>query len=136
MAFMRMRSPRSAPPVFLLEGSTETTASCLSGKSSKKRRTSSSTKEDFPAPPVPVMPSTGIAFLVPASRSAFKSVAFSSGKFSAALMQWAMAGTFLFSIWARVSSAFSALALPTAKSHFSMRSLIMPCRPIERPSSG
>ena len=86
MAFMRMRSPRSAPPVFLLEGSTETTASCLSGKSTKKRRTSSSTKDDLPDPPVPVIPSTGTAFFVPASRSALMSAAFSSGKFSAALI--------------------------------------------------
>ncbi len=35
------------------------TASFFSGKSEVKRRMSSSVKEDFPAPPVPVMPTTG-----------------------------------------------------------------------------
>jgi len=32
----------------------------LSSKSTKKRRTNSSTKEDLPAPPVPVIPKTGV----------------------------------------------------------------------------
>ena len=63
MEFMRMRSPNKAPPVLRFEGSTETTAICLSVKSIKKRRTNSSTKDDFPEPPVPVIPSTGIADL-------------------------------------------------------------------------
>src|SRR5690554_7623467 len=49
--FMRILSPSNAPPVFLLEGSTETTAIRLSSKSERKRRTNSSTKDDFPAPP-------------------------------------------------------------------------------------
>ena len=35
-------------------------ASRLSLKSIKKRRTNSSTKEDLPAPPVPVIPNTGV----------------------------------------------------------------------------
>ncbi len=56
MAFIRIRSPSNAPPVFLLEGSTEITPIYLSGKSIRKRRTNSSTSEDFPAPPVPVIP--------------------------------------------------------------------------------
>ena len=60
MEFIRIRSPNSAPPVFRLEGSTETTAIFLSVKSTRKRRTNSSTKDDFPAPPVPVIPNTGI----------------------------------------------------------------------------
>jgi hypothetical protein len=59
MAFMRMRSPNKAPPVLRLDGSTETMAIVLFSKSSQKRRTSSSTNEDFPAPPVPVMPRIG-----------------------------------------------------------------------------
>ena len=57
--FMRILSPSSAPPVLRLDGSTETTAICLVGKSTKNRRTNSSTKEDFPEPPVPVIPNTG-----------------------------------------------------------------------------
>ena len=60
MAFIRIRSPRSAPPVFRFEGSTETKPIVFSGKSIKKRRTNSSTKDDFPAPPVPVIPKTGV----------------------------------------------------------------------------
>ena len=52
MAFMRMRSPSKAPPVFRLEGSTEMMATRRSSKSRINRRTSSSTSEDLPAPPV------------------------------------------------------------------------------------
>ena len=60
IAFMRMRSPNKAPPVFLLEGSTEIKPIVFCGKSIKKRLTNSSTKDDFPEPPVPVIPKTGI----------------------------------------------------------------------------
>ena len=60
MAFILIRSPNKAPPVFLLDGSTDTIPMVFSGKSIKKRLTSSSTKEDFPAPPVPVIPNTGL----------------------------------------------------------------------------
>src|SRR5690349_1098133 len=59
MEFMRILSPSNAPPVFLFEGSTETTAIVLSVKLFKKRRTISSVTEDFPAPPVPVLGITG-----------------------------------------------------------------------------
>ena len=59
MAFIRIRSPNNAPPVFLLDGSTDTIAICLSSKSIKNRLTNSSTNEDLPAPPVPVIPNTG-----------------------------------------------------------------------------
>ena len=63
IAFIRIRSPKRAPPVFLLDGSTEINPMVFSGKSIKKRRTNSSTKDDFPAPPVPVIPSTGILWV-------------------------------------------------------------------------
>ena len=60
MAFMRMRSPSSAPPLLRREGSMEITAMrSASSWSSRKRRMSSSVRLDLPAPPVPVMPSTG-----------------------------------------------------------------------------
>ena len=59
-----MRSPKSAPPVFLFEGSTEIIPMVLSLKSSKNLRTSSSTMLDFPEPPVPVIPSTGLALVL------------------------------------------------------------------------
>jgi hypothetical protein len=45
---------------FSFDGSTEINPIVFSGKSIKNRRTNSSTKEDFPAPPVPVIPNTGI----------------------------------------------------------------------------
>ncbi len=60
MEFILILSPNNAPPVFFLEGSTEITAIVLSVKLFRKRRTISSVTEDFPAPPVPVIPSTGI----------------------------------------------------------------------------
>ena len=60
MAFIRILSPSNAPPVFLFDGSTEIKPIVFSGKSIKKRRTNSSTKEDFPEPPVPVIPRTGV----------------------------------------------------------------------------
>ena len=60
MAFIRIRSPKSAPPVFRFEGSTEIKPTVFLGKSIKNRLTNSSTKEDFPAPPVPVIPKTGV----------------------------------------------------------------------------
>ena len=60
-----MRSPSSAPPVRRRVGSTEITAMRISGKFARKRLSSSSVTEDLPAPPVPVMPMTGV--LPPAS---------------------------------------------------------------------
>ena len=63
MAFMRMRSPKSAPPVLRLDGSTDINPMVLVGKSIKNRRTNSSTKDDFPAPPVPVIPKTGVVLV-------------------------------------------------------------------------
>ena len=60
MAFIRIRSPRSAPPLLRLVGSTANTAMrSLSPWSSRNRRISSSVSEDLPDPPVPVIPSTG-----------------------------------------------------------------------------
>ena len=93
MAFIRIRSPNKAPPVFLFDGSTETIAICLSSKSIKKRRTNSSTKEDLPEPPVPVIPRTGTSFFTDSSRTCFNTSAYFSGKFSAA--EIACAITFL-----------------------------------------
>ena len=59
MAFIRILSPRSAPPVLRLDGSTEINPIVFSGKSIRKRRTNSSTSDDLPDPPVPVIPRTG-----------------------------------------------------------------------------
>ena len=59
MEFMRILSPNKVPPVLRVDGSTETSAIRLSGKSARNLLTSSSTIEDFPDPPVPVIPKTG-----------------------------------------------------------------------------
>jgi hypothetical protein len=64
MAFMRMRSPSSAPPDLRRDGSIEITAMFSASPWSRRmRRISSSVSEDLPAPPVPVMPSVGTAGL-------------------------------------------------------------------------
>ena len=60
IAFMRMRSPSSAPPVLRRDGSTARIAIfSRSPWSRRKRRTSSSVSELLPEPPVPVTPRTG-----------------------------------------------------------------------------
>jgi len=75
-AFIRMRSPRRAPPVLRFEGSTERMAIVISGRSLSARRTISSVRDDFPEPPVPVMPTMGTLrspiFLVSSARKAAK----------------------------------------------------------------
>ena len=59
--FILIRSPSSAPPVRRRVGSTASTAIRASGKYWRKRETSSSVTVLLPAPPVPVMPTTGTA---------------------------------------------------------------------------
>ena len=72
MAFMRIRSPRRAPPDLRFDGSTLIRPMRFSGKAARKRRTNSSTMEDLPAPPVPVMPKTGTSGMsLWAARKAF-----------------------------------------------------------------
>ena len=58
--FILILSPSRAPPVFLLDGSTEIIAISFFSKSNINLLTSSSTSEDLPAPPVPVIPKTGV----------------------------------------------------------------------------
>ena len=81
-----MRSPNKAPPVLRLDGSTEIMPIFFGAvsKSNKKRRTISSTKELLPAPPVPVIPKTGIAFCLLATDFKSACVCGLSGKFSTA----------------------------------------------------
>ena len=56
---MRMRSPSSAPPVRRRVGSTASTAICSLGKLLHEARQQLIGEVDLPAPPVPVMPTTG-----------------------------------------------------------------------------
>ena len=131
IAFMRMRSPSSAPPVFRRDGSTASTAMfSRSPWSSRKRRTSSSVSELFPAPPVPVMPSVGI------ERS---SASFST--WSRSLPAAPLSSAVISRASARRSPAFTAFRsfgayVERSSSHRLIMSLIMPWRPIFWPSSG
>jgi len=94
MAFMRMRSPSSAPPLLRRLGSMEITAMVKASPWSRRsRRINSSVKLDLPAPPVPVMPSTGVracaAAVCSAVLSASPALPFSSAVMScASARQW------------------------------------------------
>src|SRR6478609_7161252 len=66
MAFIRILSPNKAPPVFFFDGSTEITAIVFSVNACRYLLTISSVTELFPAPPVPVIPRTGIDWMLDA----------------------------------------------------------------------
>ncbi|MNL08757.1 hypothetical protein D3C87_1294920 [compost metagenome] len=132
IAFILIRSPSRAPPVFRLEGSTEIMASVLSFTSTRKRRTSSSTSDDFPAPPVPVIPRIGAVLFCDKRFNSSTNFCAPLGSFSATVMAPAIA---LISLAGMVSNSLVILAL-VMKSVCTSISLIMPCNPILRPSSG
>ena len=132
MAFILIRSPSNAPPVFLLDGSTETTAIRLEGKSNVNLRTSSSTIELFPAPPVPVIPKMGVLIAEALSVISIIASRCALPQFSAALIHLAIIGFAAPVISFTSPGVFS----PTKKSDRSTKSLIIPCKPIFRPSSG
>ncbi|MEY3273781.1 MAG: hypothetical protein RLZZ341_2687 [Pseudomonadota bacterium] len=135
VAFMRMRSPSSAPPLLRREGSMLTTATRSASPWSRRRRLmSSSVRLDLPAPPVPVMPSTGMRVPDAAACSAAWKAG-SARPFSRAVMAWARARQAA-CVWP--CSASSALGACTDRS-WSQRmtiSPIIPCRPMRWPSSG
>ena len=131
--FMRIRSPSSAPPVFRLVGSTEMMPIVRSGWSIRKRRTSSSTSDDLPAPPVPVMPRTGTFVRAASARIPSSSAACSSRQFSAAEISRAIEPA---SRRFAPSSSACPTSRPIGRSLRRSRSLIIPCSPIARPSSG
>ncbi|CAI8331723.1 MAG: Uncharacterised protein [Cryomorphaceae bacterium] len=132
MAFILILSPNKAPPVFLLDGSTDTIAMFLSEKSAINLLTNSSTNDDLPAPPVPVTPRTGVDDCIAISFIFDKIVLCFSGQFSAAEIKRAIAFTFLFFTSLIPPSKCS----PTKKSDCLIRSFIIPCKPIALPSSG
>ena len=132
MAFILIRSPNKAPPVLRLEGSTEIRPIVFFGKSIKNLRTNSSTKLDFPEPPVPVIPKTGVVdvlFFLCISDNVFLAI---SGKFSAEEIILAILPISLF--FNLLISPFK--TSPMAKSDCFTKSLIIPCKPNSRPSSG
>ena len=132
IAFMRMRSPRSAPPPRLRVGSMAMTATLsLSSWSSRMRRSSSSVIDDLPDPPVPVMPSTGTTRREAAASSAAASDP-SASPVSSTLMARAKASCEPPSNASMSTGATDA----TSKSHASMIVLIIGARPMRWPSSG
>ena len=132
--FIRIRSPSRAPPDLRFDGSTEITAIVLSLKSVRNRRTSSSTSELLPAPPVPVTPSTGtFCDLARIGSSALRRSSPAAGSFSAAVIKPPIVAA---TRSGRAGTAFAITGVAFSKSHCCRRLLIIPCRPIERPSSG
>ena len=95
IAFILILSPSKAPPVFLFEGSTEINPMVFSGKSIRKRRTNSSTNDDFPEPPVPVIPRTGVFEFLFFNWICSKNGFATSGKFSDEEINLAIAFGFL-----------------------------------------
>ena len=132
MAFIRMRSPSNAPPVLRREGSTHTTPMVKSSPwSMRRRRINSSVRLDLPAPPVPVMPNTGVLLALACSRITSKSAAGTSSR-SRRVISWVSSGQLLakalmlsgeqaVSIFLRASRTCAARAIISP---------IMPSRPI------
>ncbi len=136
MAFMRMRSPSSAPPLFLREGSMEMTAiESASSWSSRRRRTISSVRLDFPAPPVPVMPSVGTFFAAAVASIALRSAGSALPSSSTVMSRDSARHRFVVSDTAISSSDFGACAERSTSVSCRIEPII-PCRPRCWPSSG
>ncbi len=131
-AFIRIRSPSSAPPPRRRVGSTAMTATrSLSCWSTRKRRTISSVSEDLPEPPVPVMPSTGTwRWPAAASRAARNSSV--SAPVSAPVIARATASRSP----ETTASAVVCCCAQRSRSQSRIIELIIPTRPIFWPSSG
>ena len=130
IAFMRMRSPSSAPPDLRRDGSIEMIAICSrSSWSSRKRRTSSSVSELLPAPPVPVMPSTGVVAARAAARAARRAVVGGTAPLRARVIdarERARARAAVAVGERAIGSRQSLREVEVARARIS---LIMPCRP-------
>ncbi len=136
MAFIRMRSPSSAPPDLRRDGSIEMIAirsrSCWS---SRKRRTSSSVSELLPAPPVPVTPSVGVFAFAAAASSTSRVLA---GTAPASRPVIIRASACVRAWWLPLTSAVASAGRSRARSvsQAATISLIIPCNPSLCPSSG
>ena len=108
----------------------------FSGKSIKNRLTSSSTVEDFPEPPVPVIPKTGTLEVATKFSNGENKEQYLSCLFSAIEMKRAMVLIFLFFKLSIILFSLGIANECTGKSLFSTISLIIPCNPICLPSSG
>ena len=135
IAFMRMRSPRSAPPLFRRDGSMLMTAICsASCWSRRRRRISSSVRLDLPAPPVPVMPMTGVFAALAAARSSSRSAG-AAAPLSSAVIRRARARRAASSSPRIGASAVGACAARSTSQRIII-SPIIPARPMRWPSSG
>ena len=134
--FIRILSPRSAPPVRLRVGSVARSAIFLPGLSRWTRSMISSVRLDLPAPPVPVRPTTGHSSSSERERTRSKasekalSSPFSARVSSFETAPWSSALTGPDNESKRASSSRSICKAD------SMASCTMPTSPISRPSSG
>ena len=126
MLFILIRSPNKAPPVFFFDGSTEITATALLGYAYKNLRTNSSVNEDFPAPPVPVIPNTGMK-ITGCAISWFTPL--SANVICLAIFLTSLNSPQVIAPSTRISSS-------SEKSHFRITSSIIPSNPSFLPSSG
>ena len=128
--FIRMRSPSSAPPVRRRVGSTATSAIERSGNHCSSRETSSSVTVLLPAPPVPVMPTSGTP--APATSQAACVASSASPASTPSSIADSMRAI------ARSSPAPGAgtSVATRARAARSTRSSIMPCSPSWSPSFG
>ncbi len=135
MAFMRMRSPSRAPPLLRRDGSMLITAMrSASFWSRRRRRISSSVRLDLPAPPVPVMPTTGVFAVCAACRSSSRSAP-ATASLSSAVMSRARARR-AGSASPRIAASDVGACAARSTSQRIIISPIIPARPMRWPSSG
>ena len=127
MEFIRILSPSKAPPVFFFDGSTQITAIVLSVNVCKNLLTISSVTELFPAPPVPVIPRTGIA--IDNELSTIDCIPFSAFVIFLAIFLTSCTSPKVIAV------LYSPFPFKT-KSHCFTTSSIIPSKPMCRPSSG
>ena len=134
--FIRILSPSRAPPVLLRVGSVASRATFAPGLSRWILSISSSVRLDFPAPPVPVNPTTGQpspSLIVRTRLSAARNL--SSSAFSARVSNFASSPCWFAEIGPErdLKRAEPRRSIPLASS---MASPTIPVKPISRPSSG
>ena len=135
IAFMRIRSPSSAPPLLRRDGSIEITATCSASPwSRRRRRISSSVRLDLPAPPVPVMPITGVFTAAAAARNSSSSAG-AAALFSTAVSSCASARRCVGSR-PRIGASVVGACGDRSTSQRIIISPIIPARPMRWPSSG
>ena len=134
--FIRILSPSRAPPVLFRVGSVASRATLAPGLSRWILSISSSVRLDFPAPPVPVKPTTGQPSPSLIVRTRLRAARnWSSSAFSASVSNFATAPCWFAEIGPErdLKRAEPRRSIPLASS---MASPTIPVKPISRPSSG